>query len=318
VEDPVTPIEVLSIDDFLAAKFELVPDIVDGIIPGHGVIAMAGKPKAGKTNLTLDLCTATWIGGPFLGRTARQVRTLFIGEEGGPASLQKRLKSMVGEDSEKASRDSFLGIAMRQGVRLDTPDGMARLDDAMAAADPGFVVLDCLVRMHRLAENDARDMAALMEALEDLASRHQSAILFNHHLAKVSEGSAGGYAMRGSGVLASSTEANLILRRSKTRASLTGELREGADVHIDLEFDEASLQFRPVVNSATASRGKPSEEQVLAALQASPGSTIDQIAKSLSTSDTSLRPIVASLVRSQAVGASPASSGRGQVYRVAA
>jgi hypothetical protein len=313
------PINVMSLEDFMAAEFEADPDLVDGIIPGHGLIALAAKPKAGKTSLALDLCTSTWTGAPFLGRPARQVRTLFIGEEGGPAGIQNRLKAMTSEKaSAEAPEGSHFGIAMRQRARLDTLDGIARLDDAIYQAAPGLVVLDCLVRMHRLAENDARDMAALMEGLEELAAVHQTAVLVIHHLGKASEGGPGGYAMRGSGVLASSTEANLILRRSNNRATLTGELREGAELRMDLEFDETTLQFHPATVAAVASRGKPSGRQVLEVLHLVPGSTIDQMAKSLSTSDTSLRPIVAALVATGEVSVLPASSGRGHVYRVAA
>ncbi len=310
------PIAVMSLEDFMAAKFEADPDLVDGIIPGHGLIALAAKPKAGKTSLALDLCTATRAGSPFLGRPTRQVRTLFIGEEGGPAGIQKRLKSLMSEEESPAAPAGSFGIAMRQRVRLDTPDGIARLDDAIYEAAPSLVVLDCLVRMHRLAENDARDMAALMESLEELAAVHQTAVLFIHHLGKVNESGAGGYAMRGSGVLASSTEANLILRRTASRATLTGELRESADLRMNLEFNEATLQFRP--GAAVVPRGKPSSPRVLEALDLMPGSTIDQIAKSLSTSDTSLRPIFTTLVSTGEISMSPASSGRGHVYRLAA
>jgi hypothetical protein len=89
-------------------------------------------------------------------------------------------------------------------------------------------------------------------------------------------------------------------------------------VRIDLEFDPSSLLFRPVVATAEAPRGRPSEQQVLAVLQGNAGSTIDQLAGSLSTSDTTLRPIVASLVQSRKVSALPAAHGRGKIYRLAA
>ena len=311
-----SPIEVMSYEDFMAAKFDAAPEIVQGVIPGHGLVALAGKPKVGKTSLALDLCAATRTGRPFLGRPTRQVRALFIGEEGGPAEIQQRLYAIgSGAVSAEVPPDAHLGIAMRQRVRLDTRDGIARLDDLIFSANPGLVVLDCLVRMHRLAENDARDMAGLMEALEELASNHQTTILFNHHVAKASEGSSG-YTMRGSGVISSSTEANLVLRRTHNRAILTGEMRESAELRLTLEFDEATLQFHQVATAAT--RGKPSDQRVLEILGIHPGTTIEQIANSLATSDTSLRPIVASLVAAGEVLAFPAPKGRGQVYRLAA
>jgi len=318
MEVPAPPIEVLPVGAFLARDFEQVPDIVDGLIPGRGLIGLAGAPKTGKTNLALALGVATRTGGDFLGRATRRTRTLFIGEEGDPAYLQARLRTMMPEFPAVEHPDSFLGITMREGVRLDTPRDLARLDDALAAARPGLVILDCLVRMHRLVENDARDMAVLMENLEALASRHRCAVLFLHHVAKMSEEGGGGYSMRGSGVLASSTEANLILRRTRSGARLDGQLRDAPDVRIDLEFDPSSLLFRPVVATGEAPRGRPSEQQVLAVLQGNAGSTIDQLAGSLSTSDTTLRPIVASLVRSRKVSKFPAAHGRGQIYRLAA
>ncbi len=315
---PHRPIEVLSVADFLSLTFERVPDIVDDLIPGGGVIGLAGAPKTGKTMIGLALSAAAATGADFLGRATRRTRTLFIGEEGAPNSLQTRVRTIGATLPMGDHPDAFQGVAVRQGVRLDTPEDLARLDDAVAAARPGLVILDCLVRMHRLAENDSRDMVGLMENLEAFASRHACAVLFIHHVAKASEDSTGGYSMRGSGVLASSTEANLLLRRTRSGARLDGQLRDGPEIRLDLEFDAQALQFRPVVAGAQATRGRPSERLLLIHLETNPGSTVDQMAAALSTSDTTLRPMVASLVRSGRVSAMPAARGRGWVYRLAA
>jgi RecA-family ATPase len=312
------PIEVLPVGAFLASEFEQVPDIVPGLIPGFGLAGLAGAPKTGKTNLGLALCAATLTGGDFLGLPTRRTRTLFIGEEGGLAKLQSRLKTMMAAFPAAEQADSFLGIAMRQGVRLDTPADLARLDAAVTAARPGLVILDCLVRMHRLAENDARDMASLMENLEGLAGRHRCTVLFLHHVAKMSEEGGRGYSMRGSGVLASSTEANLILRRTRTGTRLDGQLRDDRDVHIDLQFDPLTLLFRRVMVSPKKARGRPSREELLSVLNTNPDLTMSQMAASLSTSDTTLRPVIAALVESKEVMEFRAPRGRGRIYRLAA
>lgn len=315
---PTQPIHVLRVDDFLAAHFPRVADIVPGLIPGHGVVGLAGPPKARKTNLALALCAATRTGGEFLGLPTRPTRTLFVGEEGSAADLQDRLRKMIGAQTVGEGPNAEMGMAIRQGVRLDTSDGVDRLEDVMASFQPGLLVLDCLVRMHQLNENDARDMARLMETLEALAESHECTVMFLHHVAKMSEGGSG-FAMRGSGVLASSTEANLVLRSERgSGGTLRAELREHETMNLKLRFDSPTLLFSALRVEPKVNAAGPSEAGVLAALQETPGMTVAEIAYAVSTSDTTLRPIVSSLVESGAILSTKALRGRGWTYRLAA
>lgn len=311
------PIEVVPVGAFLGRSYPEPQWIIDDLIPARGLASLAGAPKAGKTMVALAISVAAASGQTVLGRGTRQARTLFMAEEGRGVFLQRRIDKLTANLG--VSVDAIpLGVSIRQGVRLDTPDDLARLEWAISEFQPGLVVLDCLVRMHRSVENDSRDMAILMENLEGIAERQSCAILFLHHVAKLSEESSGGYAMRGSGVLASSTEANLVLRRTKTGARIDAQLRDAPDVRIDLAFNADRLEFEAIELGQPVSRGRISEVDLLEKLASHPDSTVDALAGFLATSDTTLRPVVRRLVDQGRVSSGPAPRGKGLVYRAVA
>ena len=61
------------------------------------------------------------------------------------------------------------------------------LDHTLGCLRPALLLLDPLVRLHRLDENSAADIAALLGSLRELNRRHQVALILVHHLAKRSQ-----------------------------------------------------------------------------------------------------------------------------------
>ena len=88
---------------------------------------------------------------------------------------------------------------------------------------PRLLILDPLVRLHRIDENSAGEMSALLGELRTLQRRYALAIVLVHHLRK--NGGHDGQALRGSGDLHAWGDSNLFLRRRDNHVHLAAEHR---------------------------------------------------------------------------------------------
>jgi hypothetical protein len=199
--------------------------LIEGLWTRHGVGLIGGAPKCGKTWLALDLAVSVASGTPALGRFSVGERgpVLFYGAEDAAPQLRARIEAiatarglgLIGLD---------LGLILCPSLRLDWERDRVRLAATLAQHRPRLLVLDPLVRLHRIDENSATEMAALLAELRLLQRRFELALVLVHHLRKQS-GPADGQALRGSSDLHAWGDSNLFLRRRDRRLLLTAEHR---------------------------------------------------------------------------------------------
>ncbi|MEO7987368.1 MAG: AAA family ATPase [Gemmatimonadales bacterium] len=212
-----------------AADIEAEPQhsgwLIEGLWTRQGVGLIGGAPKCCKTWLALDLAVSVASGTPALGRFS--VRdpgpVLFYGAEDQAVHLRLRIEAIA------AARGLGLiglelGLILCPSLRLDAEHDRARLAATLAHHRPRLLILDPLVRLHRIDENSANEMAALLAELRILQRRYQLALVLVHHLRKQS-GPADGQALRGSGDLHAWGDSNLFLRRRHQQLALTAEHR---------------------------------------------------------------------------------------------
>jgi len=111
-------------------------------------------------------------------------------------------------------------------VRIDKSRDQERLARTVWRAGSRLLVLDPFVRLHRLDENDAGQVSALLGYLRSLQRDFDLSVLVVHHARK--NGGAGGQAgqnLRGSGDLHAWGDSNLYLRRQQGNLTLTVEHR---------------------------------------------------------------------------------------------
>ena len=82
-------------------------------------------------------------------------------------------------------------------LRLDLEQDRQALDQTLAIRQPKLLVLDPLVRLHRLDENSAADISGMLGFLRQLNRQHDVAIVLVHHMAKRARQDLG-QALRGS------------------------------------------------------------------------------------------------------------------------
>jgi len=188
---------------------------------------LGGAPKCCKSWLALELALSVASGSPCLDR--------FAVEDPGPVLLY------MAEDSAAVVKARLLGLCAHRGlsldtvpidvitapsVRIDRDRDQARLAATVRRAAPRLLVLDPFVRLHRVDENDAGQVSALLGYLRALQRDLDVAVLVVHHARK--NGGAGGQAgqsLRGSGDLHAWGDSNLYLRKHQGTLLLTIEHR---------------------------------------------------------------------------------------------
>lgn len=213
------------------------PWLIEGLWGRRAVGILCGQPKSYKSWTGLDLAVSVATQTDCLGR--------FPVHEPGPALVY------LAEDSLAAVRERVAGIARHRGfslweidlhvitapsVRLDLSRDRARLFETVRELRPRLVVLDPLVRLHKLNENDCREISALLSYLRELQRTLDVALILVHHARKNGSGEAG-QGLRGSGDFWAWSDTNLYLRRVRGRLQLAMEHRSAPapePVYLDL------------------------------------------------------------------------------------
>lgn len=212
-----------------AAAIEADPQhagwLIEGLWTGQGVGLIGGAPKCCKTWLALDLAVSVASGTPALGRFSVRDSgpVLFYGAEDAAAHLRTRIETIAAARG-LGLLGLELGLILCPSLRLDAEPDRARLAATLAHHRPRLLILDPLVRLHRIDENSATEMAALLAELRLLQRRYQLALVLVHHLRKQS-GPVDGQALRGSSDLHAWGDSNLFLRRRDRHLLLTAEHR---------------------------------------------------------------------------------------------
>jgi hypothetical protein len=215
--------------------------LVEGLWSDQAVGILGGEPKCCKTFLALDLAVSVASGAPCLRHfpVHRPGPVLLFPAEDSLAMVRTRLSGIcevAGVDFASLAVDVITAPALR----LDTPDDRQRLAHTVEHCQPRLLILDPLIRLHRVDENDASQIAALLSFLRQLQRQFQVAILVVHHARKDSHSSRPGQALRGSSELHGWGDSNLYLRRRGEQLTLSTEHRAApSQDHIALELKAA-------------------------------------------------------------------------------
>lgn len=200
--------------------------LVEDLWCDQAVGILGGEPKCCKSFLALDLAVSVASGAPCL-RRFRPLRTgpvLLFPAEDALGVVRQRLGGICAAAG-VAFESLALDVITAPSLRLDLPADRQRLEYAVAGRRPRLLVLDPLIRLHRLDENDASQVAPLLSFLRELQRKYQLAVMVVHHARKDAGGTRPGQALRGSSELHGWGDSNLYLRRQKDRLTLTTEHR---------------------------------------------------------------------------------------------
>lgn len=246
--------------------------LIKDLWTAEAVGIIGGAPKCCKTYLALEMALAVASGRPCLGHfpVLDPGAVLLYAAEDSPLQIRARLFGLAqarGVDFQ--SLPVFLILARQ--LRLDLSADKARLATAIDKLQPRLLVLDPFVRLHRLDENSATEVSALLADLRALQRQFRLAVLLVHHTRK-SNGETSGQTLRGSSDLHAWGDSNLYLRSSQDRFRLSVEHRAArAPEPITLALSDDDAPHLELASSLPVSQEPDLKKQVLDVLCRQPG-----------------------------------------------
>lgn len=217
---PVEPAHKLAVRP--PARRWLIEDLwADGAV---GIVG--GEPKCCKSFLALDMAVSVAAGVPCLRRypVSRPGRVLLYAAEDALHVVRSRLEGISRAAGVKLEALD-VQVITAASVRLDREEDRSRLTETVAQLEPVLLVLDPFVRLHRVDENAAAEVAPLLAYLRELQRAHDVAVAVVHHAKKGAAKSREGQALRGSSEFHAWGDSNLYMRRSGDRLVLSVEQR---------------------------------------------------------------------------------------------
>ena len=146
--------------------------LIEGLWAESAVGIVGGEPKCCKSFLGLCMAVSVAAGVPCLGRypVATPGPVLLFAAEDAPHIVRTRLQGICA--AAHVPWDSLdIHVIVDPVVRLDVPADRARLRAEVERLRPRLVVLDPFVRLHRIDENAAAEVARLLAYLRVLQGR---------------------------------------------------------------------------------------------------------------------------------------------------
>ena len=199
--------------------------LIDRIWTEGAVGIIGGAPKCCKSWFALDMAVSVASGTVCLGRFAVNQPgpvLVFMAEDACPA-VRARIQALCTQrhlDIEHLD----LYVITASALRLDLADDQQRLNATLAHVNPRLLLLDPLVRLHRLDENSAADISRLLGFIREMQRAHHTAIALVHHAGKKHHAQPG-QALRGSSDLHAFDDSNAYLARRDKRIVLSVEHR---------------------------------------------------------------------------------------------
>jgi hypothetical protein len=199
--------------------------LIESMWASAAVGIIGGPPKCCKSWLGLDMALSVASGSPCLGQFAVKrpgPALIFLAEDALPA-VRARIEALCTHRQIPIERLD-LYVITASSLRLDLTRDQQRLNATLAAFKPRLLLLDPLVRLHRLDENSATDISSLLGFFREMQRSYDTAIVLVHHLSKKHYAQPG-QALRGSSDLHAFGDSNAYLVRRKDRIILTLEHR---------------------------------------------------------------------------------------------
>lgn len=200
--------------------------LIEGLWADQAVGIVGGEPKCCKSFLALDLAVAVASGAACLRRfrCVGKGPVLLYAAEDALHIVRQRLEG-IARTVDVCFHTLDVHVITAPALRLDISQDRQSLRGAVAELRPRLLVLDPLVRLHRIDENVASEVGPLLAYLRALQRKYHTAVAVVHHARKSTGRLRGGQALRGSSDLHAWGDSNLYLRRSGESLRLSIEHR---------------------------------------------------------------------------------------------
>ncbi|MGH7822225.1 MAG: AAA family ATPase, partial [Candidatus Binatia bacterium] len=278
--------------------------LIEHLWGASAVGIIGGNPKCCKSWLALEMAVSVATGSKCLGKY--QVlepgpALIYLAEDSLPM-VRARLASLAKHHGVTLP-ELDLHVITQTAIRLDLARDQVRLQKTVRSLSPRLLVLDPLVRLHRLDENSANEVSGLLSYLRDLERELGVALVLVHHTRKnTSPGMQAGQGLRGSGDFHAWSDSSLYLRRLRGDLLLTVEHRAASapePVSLRLAGDDDDVHLEVVDRASQDAGGETAtlEGRVLGALESAEPLTRGALRERLSVKNERLGPVLSELER---------------------
>jgi len=281
----------------LASTTEQIQWLIHELWAESAVGVLGGPAKSYKTWLALDMAVSLASHTPCIGTfpPGRQGRVLLYAAEDSQDILKQRLDAICGHRGlDLVDLDIFAITA--GSLRLDLSEDQERLDKTVAELKPDILILDPLVRLHRINENDAGEVSTLLNYLRILQRKQNTAVTLVHHTRKNSSTSQPGLALRGSSDIHAWADCSLFLRRKAGRLILVAEHRAApCPEHVEIKLDNSDFPHLEVVTAGPELSGELCDDIIMILSRLQQPVTRTELRKQLRTRNETLGKALAEL-----------------------
>ncbi|KAA0242825.1 MAG: hypothetical protein EDM70_12655 [Candidatus Brocadia sp. AMX2] len=198
----------------------------------------------GKSVVSFSIAEAVSNGNKLWGRfpALKRGKVLVIDEEN-PGSIHRSRIEKMGVD-----KDTPIHFIHYQGVKLDNPKHLKALIDLINKEEYVLVIFDALIRLHNAKENDADEMAKVMQAFREIIKQTDATVLIIHHERKSRDGDKRERS-RGSGDIVGAVDCQFVLEEGemmddgKILTLHPGKMRLASFAPIRLLFNSDTLKI---------------------------------------------------------------------------
>ncbi len=239
MHEPIAGLRPLSLSALLNREFAPLVFLVDELIAKGQLVMLAGRPKSGKSWLVMQLAMCVDSGEPFLARTTRRAKVLYIALEDGERRVYQRARLLKWQPQATAV---LFDIAKFDGGQGTPGPGLSQI--RQATADYDLIIIDTLIATLSGAanENDNVQMGMIINELARIAHENEVAIVLVHHTGKGMSDDVFN-TLRGASALRGGYDVGLLLERKngEREAVLHAESRD---------VDVGNMTLRQLVNGA--------------------------------------------------------------------
>ena len=208
--NPLPPI--IDGDEFVKEELPELKEIIHGVIHQGSKAAIGGGSKACKTWTMLDLGLSVAAGVPWLAYNTTQGKVLYVNFEIQQKPWQNRLRAVAAAKGIDVPKD--FKIQNLRGYAADYRTLLPKIRELVKGMELVLIILDPTYKLYGSGtdENAARDIAALLNGFEELASNTGAAIVFAAHFSKGNQsGKQSIDRISGSGVFARDADSLIVM-----------------------------------------------------------------------------------------------------------
>ncbi|MBZ0157388.1 MAG: helicase RepA family protein [Alphaproteobacteria bacterium] len=211
------------------------------LIVENALIILSAYAGVGKSLLALFIAYAVITGKKLFGHfsVTKRGKVLIVDEENPGAFIKKRLQDIG------FTEDMPLLFLHFQRIKLDNPSCFGQLVKIIEEEKPVLVIIDALIRVHDGKENEASDMAPVMERLRDLVNLGTTVLVIHHHRKGAGENRK--ESLRGSSDILGGVDMHLSLEEKGEFLFLSSpktRMRPIEPVKLRIENDGEGMTFR--------------------------------------------------------------------------